>query len=147
MTRKGEGHKAMGDWLREKTISKARRRLLQTNTGTFPCEGRLQKWGKHPDGICGLYKCSWEMGLKLLGGRPVRDTTGHLQASVYRLQDPTATGDHNVCFQQVQNDMSKTRSVNKEWELVSRGTEISMGKFESELYSTHSRYPDRCGLG
>ena len=28
--------------------------------------------------------------------------------------------------------MSKTHSVNKEWEFVSKGTEISLGKFVSE---------------
>jgi hypothetical protein len=57
LTREGEGHKVVGDWLRDKTISwKARRRLLQTNAGVFPCEARLKKWGKHPDGICELCK-------------------------------------------------------------------------------------------
>ena len=81
LTREGEGRKAVGKWLRDKTISwKARRRLLQTNTGVFPCEARLQKWGKHPDGICELCKRCREMGLKLLGGRPARGTTGHLQS-------------------------------------------------------------------
>jgi hypothetical protein len=65
------------DWLRDNTITwKTRRRLLQTNTGVFPCESRLKKWGKHPDGICELCKRYREMGLKLLGGRPARDTTG-----------------------------------------------------------------------
>ena len=44
LSREGEGRKAMGDWLRDKTIPwKARRRLLQTNAGVFPCEARLQK--------------------------------------------------------------------------------------------------------
>jgi len=42
LTREGEGRKAMGDWQTDKTISwKARRRLLQTNADTFPCEARL----------------------------------------------------------------------------------------------------------
>ena len=136
LTREGEGLKAMGDGLRDKTIVwKTHRRILQTNTDTFPCEPRLQKWGKHPDGICGLWKCNREMGLKFLGGNPARDTTGHLQNSVYRLQTPSATGDHNPCFQHVQDDMSKSRWVNKEWEFVSRGTEISLGKFVSELFT------------
>ena len=55
LTREAEGCYAMDDWLRDKTTSwKARR--------------RLQKWGKHPDGICGLCKRSREMDLKLLGG-------------------------------------------------------------------------------
>ena len=68
MTREGEGRKAKGDWLKDKTIPwKARRRLLQTNAGTFPCEVRLQKWGKYPDGICGLCKRSREMGFELSG--------------------------------------------------------------------------------
>ena len=61
LTREGDGHKTIDVWLRDKTVSwKVRRRLLQTNVGTFPCEGRLQKWGKHPDGICGLCKRSRE---------------------------------------------------------------------------------------
>ena len=89
-------------------------------------------------GICGLCTRSREMDL-LLGGRPTRVTTGHLQISVYRLQAPTATGDHNACFQQVQNDMSKSRSVNKEWQFVSKGTEFSLGKFVSEYFTPLTR--------
>jgi hypothetical protein len=39
LTLEGEGRKAMGDWLRDKSIPwKARRRLLLTNSETFPCE-------------------------------------------------------------------------------------------------------------
>ena len=39
LTREGQGRQAMGDWLHDKSIPwKARRRLLQTNSGTFPCE-------------------------------------------------------------------------------------------------------------
>ena len=136
LTRDGEGHKAVGDWLRDKTIPwKARRRLLQTNAGVFPCEARLQKWGKHPDGICELCKRCREMGLKLLGGRPARGTTGHLQSSVCRLQAPAGTGSHNTCFQRVQDDMSIARSVCRDWEFVSKGTEISLGKFVSEYFT------------
>ena len=123
----------MGDWLRDKTIS--HRRLLQTNTDTFPCKSRLQKWDNHPDGIYGLCKLSREVDLKLLGRRPSHVTKGHLQNSGCRLQDPT-TSVHNVCFQQVQDDMSKTLSVNKEWEVFSRGTEISQGKFVSEYFKS-----------
>jgi len=110
LTGEGEGRKTVGDWLRDKTISwKARRRLLQTNAGVFQCETRLQKWGKHPDGICELCKRCREMGLKLPGGRPTRGTTGHLQSSVCRLQAPAATGAHNACFQRVQDDMRARR--------------------------------------
>ena len=69
------------------------------------------------------------MGLRLLGGNPARGTTGHLQSSVCRLQAPAATGAHNQCFQQVQEDMSKVCSVCKDWDFVSRGTEISVGRF------------------
>ena len=75
------------------------------------------------------------MGLKLVDGRPVRVTTGYLQSSVYRLQAPAATEAHNVCFHQVQDDMSRSRSVNKEWEFISKGTEISLGKFVSEHFT------------
>jgi hypothetical protein len=73
------------------------------------------------------------MGLTLLGGRP--GTTGHLQSSVCRLQVPTAKGAHNACFQWAQDDMNKARSVNKDWEFVSKGTEISLGKFVSEYFT------------
>jgi hypothetical protein len=87
LTREGEGRKTMGDWLHDKLIPwKACRCLLQTNSGIFPCESRLQKWGKNSDGICGLCKRCRDMGLGLLGGKPARGTTGHLQSSVCRLQ-------------------------------------------------------------
>ncbi len=76
-----------------------------------------------------------EMVLKLLGGRPARGTTGHLQSDVCRLQAPAATGAHNACFQRVQDDMSKVRSVCRDWEFVSKGTEISLGKFVSEYFT------------
>jgi hypothetical protein len=32
--------------------------------------------------------------------------------------------------------MSKTRSVRRDWEFVSKGTEISLGKFVSEYFTT-----------
>jgi hypothetical protein len=76
-----------------------------------------------------------EVVLKLLGGRPARGTPGHLQSSVCRLQAPAATGAHNTCFQLVQDDMSKARSVSKDWEFVSKGTEISLGRFVSEFFT------------
>ena len=75
------------------------------------------------------------MVLKMLGGRPTHGTTGHLQNSVCRLQTPVSTGSHNVCFQQVQDDMNKTHSVDKVWEFVSKGTEISTGRFVSEHFT------------
>ena len=31
--------------------------------------------------------------------------------------------------------MSKTRSVSRDWEFVSKGTEISLGKFVSEFFT------------
>ena len=75
------------------------------------------------------------MVLKLLNGRPVHGTTGHLQNCVSLLQAPAATGAHNTCFQQVQDDISKARSVNKDWEFVSIGTEISLVKFVPEYFT------------
>ena len=75
------------------------------------------------------------MGLGLLGGKPARGTTGHLQSSVCRLQAPAATGAHNQCFQQVQEDMSKARSTCKDWDFVSKGTEISVGRFLIEYFT------------
>jgi len=67
--------------------------------------------------------------------RKARGTTGHLQSSVCRLQAPAATEAHNSCFQRVQDDMSSAGSVCKDWEFVSKGTEISLGKFVSEHFT------------
>ena len=104
--------KVMGDWFHDKSIPwKTRRRLLQTNSGIFPWESHLQKWGKHSDGICVLCKRFREMVLGLLDGKPVRDTTSLLQSSVCRLQASTSTGTHNQCFQQVQEDCRCVRPV------------------------------------
>ena len=134
LTREGEGRQLIGEWLRDKTIWwKTRRRLLRTNTGVFPCEARLQKWGKHPDGICELCKRCREMGLELLGGKPARGTIGHLQSSVCRIQTPSATGAHNACFQQVQEDIIKTHSVNRDWEFVSNCSRSSIRDSVSPL--------------
>ncbi len=77
----------------------------------------------------------WEIGLKSLGGRPTPGTTGHLQISVYRLQVPEVTGDHNVCFGQTQDDMGKVHSVRKDLEFVSKGNEISLRKFVPEYFT------------
>jgi hypothetical protein len=63
------------------------------------------------------------------------DTIGNLQISVCRLQDPSDTGAHNACFQRVQDDMRKVRSVCRDWEFVSKGTEISLEKFVSEYFT------------
>ncbi len=136
LTREGEDRMTMGDWLHNKPIPwKSRRCLLQTNSGTFPCESRLQKWGKHSDGVCDLWKPCREMGLGLLGVNPARGTTGHLQRNVCGLQAPAATGAHYQSLQQVQEDMSKTRSVCKDWDLLPKGTEISVGRFLIEYFT------------
>jgi hypothetical protein len=103
--------------------------------GCFPIRGSSAEMGQAADGICELCKRYREMVRKLLGGRPARVTTGHLQSSVCRLQSPTATGAHNAYFQRVQDDMSKTRSVWRDWEFVSKGTEISLGTFVSEHFT------------
>jgi hypothetical protein len=69
------------------------------------------------------------MVLKLMGGgKPTRDTTGHLESSLCHLQPPTATWGYNSYYQQVQEDISKEHSENKDWEFVSKGTEISQSK-------------------
>jgi hypothetical protein len=41
----------------------------------------------------------------------------------------------HTCFQRVQDDMSKAKSVGRDWEFVSKGTEISLGKFVSEYFT------------
>ena len=44
-------------------------------------------------------------------------------------------GAHNLCFQQVQEDMSKAGPVCKELDFVSKGTELSVGKFLIEYFT------------
>ncbi len=44
--------------------------------------------------------------------------------------------DSRECLQRVQDDMSKTWSVCRDWEFVSKGTEISLGKFVSEYFTS-----------
>jgi len=75
------------------------------------------------------------MGLGLLVGKSAADTTGHVQSRVCRLQAPASTGPHNQCFQQVQEDMYKTRSVCQEWDFVSKGTDLSVGRFLVEYFT------------
>jgi hypothetical protein len=45
------------------------------------------------------------------------------------------TGAHNTFFQQVQDDISKSRSGNKDREFVSKGTEISLGNIVPEFFT------------
>jgi hypothetical protein len=54
---------------------------------------------------------------------------------VCRLQAPAATGAHNQCFQQVQEDISKACSVCKDWDFVSKGTELPVGRFLIEYFT------------
>ena len=71
----------------------------------------------------------------MLRGRPDHGTTGHLQSGVCRVQAPVDTSAHSVYFQLVQDDMNKSHSVDKDWEFVSKGTEISLGRFVSEHFT------------
>ncbi len=52
-----------------------------------------------------------------------------------RLEAPAATGVHNQCFQQVQEDMCKARSVCQDWDFVSKGTDLSVGRFFIEYFT------------
>ena len=139
LTREGEGRKTVGDWLRDKTISlKTRRRLLQTNADVFHvreengtniqmgsanCAGAVESWSSN---------CWTE-------DPPVEHwASGHHWASAELcVTPPSSSGNraHNAFFQLVQDDMNKARSVNKNWEFVSKGTEISLGKFVSEYFT------------
>jgi hypothetical protein len=48
--------------------------------------------------------------------------------AAFRLQRQQGLTTPAFSFQQVQDDMSKARSVNKDWEFVSKGTEISANR-------------------
>jgi hypothetical protein len=118
----------MGDWLKINWSHghwTARRRLLQTNSGTFPCKSRLQKW---PDGTCELCKRTRnrELGFAFFWRKTLprhhRTSPEHcVSTPTLRVQTPAARGAHNTCIQQVQKDMHKARSTSKEWKFVSRG--------------------------
>jgi hypothetical protein len=40
---------------------------------------------------------------------------------------PVVTSDHDTCFQQVHNEVHEVRSTNKDWDFVSKDTELSVG--------------------
>ena len=73
------------------------------------------------------------MGLGLLGGNPTRDTTSVCADS--NLHRPPAHTTPNTWFQEVQQDMWKPRSVWKEWDFVSKVTELSVGRFLIEYFT------------
>jgi hypothetical protein len=98
LTREEEGHKTVGDWLRDKTISwKTRRRLLQTNAGVFPCETILQNWGKHADGFVNFVNFvngtdRWVLnnwGEDLLGAPPDIYRSAYVASKLQRIQGLT----------------------------------------------------------
>ncbi len=49
-----------------------------------------------------------------------------------KILSPTLGGER----ERVQDDMSKAKSVCRDWQFVSKGTEISLGKFVSEYFTT-----------
>jgi hypothetical protein len=63
----------------------------------------------------------------------------HWASAEQCVQPPGSSGNrggaHNPCFQQVQDEMSKARSVKKDWEFVSKGTEISLGKLVPQYFT------------
>jgi hypothetical protein len=58
----------------------------------------------------------------------------HWASAEHCVPPPSSSGNraHNASFQLVQDDISKARSVNKDWEFASKGIEISLGKFQGE---------------
>jgi hypothetical protein len=57
-----------------------------------------------------------------------------------RLQAPASTETHNQCFQQMQEDMSKVHSACKDWDFVTKSTEISVGRFLIKYFTPLSRW-------
>ena len=121
----------MGDWLHDKSIpwkagqirehfraSPASRNGASTRTGYVVCVSDAGRW-------------AWDFWAK----NPLEAPQVIYKSSVCRLQAPAATEAHNHCFQQVQEDMCKACSVCKEWNFVSRGTELSVGRFLIEYFT------------
>jgi hypothetical protein len=132
LTREDEGRKAVGDWLQDKLIPwKASRRLLRQTQEPFRASHASRNGARTRMG----YVAFLSDAERFLGENPARDNIGHLQSSVCRLQAPAATGSHDQCFQQVQEDMSKARSACKDWDFVSKGMEIPVGRFLIEYFT------------
>jgi hypothetical protein len=128
----------------DRTISlKARRRLLQTNADVFPCEGGNGTNIQMESVNCASAVERWSSNCWTEDPTAEYWASGHHWASAELcVTPPSSSGNraHNACFQLVQDDMSKARSVNKNWEFVSKGTEISMGKFVPEYFTPRTRH-------
>ena len=112
---------------------KARRRFLQTRSEKFPCEVRLQS-GVSTRMEYSVYANGAERcPLHFWVGNPLEIPRNTCRAS--SADSPAVTGVHNTCFQQVQEDIHKSRSVCKKWYFVSRDTELSVGKFLTKYFT------------
>ena len=122
LTRRGESRECMGKWLRNKGVSwKARRRLLQANSNSFPCGTVLHRWKKRPNSACEI--CQQLKGPS--GGATEPESLGHIQSAYCLGQVDTARAAHNRCFEQLQHDLNKFKAENSTMEFITLEAEQS----------------------
>ena len=83
MLRPNQGRDTLGRVLRDMRISTAKKQVLQSMAGAFPCNAVLHKWGIAPSAACSL--C----------GHPV-ETQSHVQCLWPALKEARIRAHHNL---------------------------------------------------
>ena len=83
LLRPNQGRSTLGKVLREMKISAAKKQVLQSIAGAFPCNALLHKWGKLPSPACAL--C----------GHPA-ETQSHIQCLCPALKEARIRAHHNM---------------------------------------------------
>ena len=112
----------MGKWLKNKGLPwKARRRLMQANTNTFPCGAVLHRWRLRANKACEI--CQKLSGLNSDEAPP--ESLGHIQSAYCLGQVDTARAAHNRCAMQLQHDLNQFKAGNSTLEFITLEAEQS----------------------
>ena len=150
LTREGESREYMGKWLANGGVAwKARRRLIQSITNSFPCGAVLHRWKKRASSACEI--CQRLKGQE--GGDAEPESVGHIQSAHCLGQVDTARAAHNRCAVQLQHDLNRFKAENSSMEFITLEAEQSFGTlwekhgFEQvcsfEDFITHVGYHER----
>ena len=97
----------IGKWFKNKSILwRRRRRLLEVETGTFPCGQQMQKYGYRKTAACMLcQKAHEECGGSWNGELP-KETIGHIQSAGCLGQKEVVTAAHNACIRELLQEVN-----------------------------------------
>ena len=124
LTREGESREYMGKWLANGGVAwKARRRLIQSITNSFPCGAVLHRWKKRASSACEI--CQRLKGQE--GGDAEPESAGHIQSAHCLGQVDTARAAHNRCAVQLQHDLNRFKAENSSMEFITLEAEQSFG--------------------